>query len=100
MTVSDPAPHRPTPSAVVALPVRRAAGSDVPADSGAILHIDCADCTHCGTPVCEDCVVTFIVGREPEDAVVIDADEARAVRLLARAGLVPGVRHEARAQGA
>ena len=43
--------------------------------------------------MCDDCVVTFLVDRQPEDAVVVDADEARAVRLLERAGLVPGVRH-------
>jgi len=49
--------------------------------------------------VCDDCVVTFIVDRDPGDALVVDADEARAVRLLERAGLVPGVRHEARACG-
>jgi hypothetical protein len=55
--------------------------------------IDCADCMHQHTSVCEDCVVSFIVGRQPEDAVVVDVDEARAVRLLAQAGLVPGVRH-------
>jgi hypothetical protein len=46
--------------------------------------------------VCDDCVVSFIVGRQPDDAVVVDADEARAVRLLARAGLVPDVRHALR----
>lgn len=61
--------------------------------------IDCADCAHRDTKVCEDCVVSFIVGREPEDALVVDADEARAVRLLERAGLLPGVRHEAQASG-
>ena len=61
--------------------------------------IDCADCAHRSTPVCDDCIVSFIVGRAPEDALVVDADEARAVRLLERAGLVPGVRHEARASG-
>ena len=55
--------------------------------------IDCADCTHQHTSVCDDCVVSFIVGRHPEDAIVVDADEARAVRLLEQAGLVPGVRH-------
>ncbi len=55
--------------------------------------IDCADCTHQHTSVCEDCVVSFIVGRQPEDAVVVDVEEARAVRLLEQAGLVPGVRH-------
>ncbi len=42
-------------------------------------------------------MVSFIVGRDPEDALVVDAEEARAVRLLAHAGLVPGVRHEPRA---
>ena len=55
--------------------------------------IDCADCTHRHTSVCDDCVVSFIVGRQPEDAVVVDVEEARAVRLLEQAGLVPGVRH-------
>ena len=61
--------------------------------------IDCADCAHRGTAVCDECIVTFIVGRAPEDALVVDADEARAVRLLERAGLVPGVRHESQASG-
>lgn len=55
--------------------------------------IDCADCAHRLTPVCDDCVVSFIVDREPDDAIVVDADEARAVRLLEHAGLLPGVRH-------
>ncbi len=55
--------------------------------------IDCGDCMHRQTSICDDCVVTFIVGRQPEDAVVVDADEARAVRLLEHAGLIPGVRH-------
>jgi hypothetical protein len=55
--------------------------------------IDCGDCTYRGTTVCDDCVVSFIVGRQPDDAVVVDADEARAVRMLEQAGLVPGVRH-------
>lgn len=55
--------------------------------------IDCADCQHQHTTVCDDCVVSFIMDRQPDDAVVINADEARAVRLLEQAGLVPGVRH-------
>ncbi len=61
--------------------------------------VDCADCSHRLTSVCDDCIVSFIVGREPEDALVVDADEARAVRLLEQAGLVPGVRHQPRASG-
>jgi hypothetical protein len=48
------------------------------------------------TSACDDCVVTFIIGREPGDALVIDADEERAVRLLANAGLLPELRHQRR----
>ena len=55
--------------------------------------ISCSDCKMQETPACDDCVVSFIVGREPDDAIVIDAGEARAVRLLADAGLVPALRH-------
>lgn len=62
-------------------------------DDAASFVIDCADCAFQRTSTCDDCVVSFIVDREPEDAVVVDADEARAVRLLERAGLVPGLRH-------
>ena len=38
-------------------------------------------------------VHTFICGREAGQAVVIDVGEARAVRLLSQAGLVPDLRH-------
>lgn len=55
--------------------------------------ISCDDCVAKDTEACADCVVTFICDRDPHDAVIIDADEERAVRLLARAGLVPGLRH-------
>ena len=68
-------------------------GSNAPA----AFTVDCADCAHQQSSVCDDCVVSFIVGREPDDAVVVDAAEARAVRLLEQAGLVPGVRHSRRA---
>ena len=55
--------------------------------------INCDDCSLQGTSACDDCVVTFICGREPDEAVIIDAEEARAVRLLGQAGLVPQLRH-------
>ena len=61
------------------------------------LHIDCGECVMTGTSACDDCVVSFIVNREPGDAVLIDADEARALRLLTNAGLVPEIRHRTRA---
>jgi hypothetical protein len=57
------------------------------------LTIDCDDCQLQGTSACDDCVVTFICGREPDDAVVIDAAEHRALRLLSSAGLLPELRH-------
>jgi hypothetical protein len=62
--------------------------------------IDCDDCIMQGTTTCDDCVVSFVVGREPGSALVIDAAEARAVRMLAGAGLVPELRHVALAAGA
>ncbi len=58
--------------------------------------IDCDDCAMQRTAVCDECVVTAICGREPDDAVVIDVAEARAVRLLGCSGLVPPLRHQAR----
>lgn len=61
------------------------------------LVIDCQECTAQGTDQCADCVVTFICDREPDEAVVIDAQEERALRLLAGSGLVPRLRHRRRA---
>jgi hypothetical protein len=49
-----------------------------------------------GTPVCADCVVTYLCDREPDDAVIIDVVEARALRLLAQGGLAPALRHSPR----
>lgn len=60
------------------------------------ITVSCLDCVMQETEACEDCVVSFICGRAPDDAVVIDAAEARAVRLLAGAGLVPALRHQRR----
>ena len=61
------------------------------------MRIDCEECVMAGTDACDDCVVTFLVGRRPGQAVVIDATEQRAVRMLADAGLVPELRHRRRA---
>ena len=56
------------------------------------LTIDCDCCALRNTTACDDCVVSFLLEREADDAVVIDADEARAMRMLERAGLVPTLR--------
>lgn len=58
--------------------------------------ISCDECVMQHTEHCDDCVVTFICDREPDDAVVIDVAEARAIRMLSEAGLVPELRHVAR----
>ena len=58
--------------------------------------ISCDDCTMRSTQACDDCVVTFLCDREPDDAITIDLAEQRAVRLLAEAGLVPRLRHRPR----
>ena len=55
--------------------------------------IDCDECVMQSTEACDDCLVSFICDREPDEAVVIDVAEVRAVRLLAEAGLVPANRH-------
>jgi hypothetical protein len=57
------------------------------------ISISCDDCELQRTTACEDCLVSFVLGREPDDAVVVDVEEARAMRMLSRAGLVPRLRH-------
>jgi len=61
------------------------------------LVISCDECVMQHTDTCDDCLVSFILDRQPGDAVVIDAEEARAVRMLTAVGLVPGPRHVRRA---
>ena len=68
--------------------------TDIEAEGG--LTIDCDCCALRNTEACDDCVVSFLLEREPDDAVVIDADEARAMRMLEHAGLVPTLRFSAR----
>jgi hypothetical protein len=61
--------------------------------------LDCDDCVMAHTDACDDCVVSFILRREPGDAVVIDAEEERALRSLQGGGLVPEIRHHPRRVG-
>jgi hypothetical protein len=60
------------------------------------MRISCDECVMQHTEACDDCVVSFIVNREPGEAIVIDVEEERAVRLLSDAGLVPELRHTRR----
>jgi hypothetical protein len=69
--------------------------ADNAADDGS-LRIDCDECVMQHTDVCDDCMVTFILSRQADEAVVVDVSEVRALRLLSSAGLVPELRHQRR----
>lgn len=58
-----------------------------------VLRIDCADCEHRESRVCDDCLVTFLCEREADGAVVVPMEEVRVVRLLQDRGLAPRNRH-------
>lgn len=60
------------------------------------LTIDCDVCAVRETDACDDCVVSYLVGHEAGTPVVLDAEEKRAVELLAEAGLVPASRFDPR----
>lgn len=60
------------------------------------LLIDCDECVMQHTDTCDDCVVSFLCSRDPDEAVVIDVAEARAMRVMGDAGLVPHLRHRRR----
>jgi hypothetical protein len=78
--------------------MRHADDADDAPDDG-YLRIDCDECVMQHTDVCDECLVSFICSRQPDEAVVVDVAEVRALRLLSHAGLVPGLRHVRRRTG-
>ena len=64
-----------------------------PHDPPVPLAIDCCTCSERHSATCDDCVVTFLLGRRPGEALVIDLEEYRSLRVLAEAGLAPPLRH-------
>ena len=60
------------------------------------ISISCDDCQLAHTSACEDCIVTFLLDSPEPQAMVVDVAEARAVRMLQRAGLVPELRFRRR----
>jgi len=56
------------------------------------ITIDCDQCAAQYTDACDDCLVSYVISREPGRPVEFEGEEANAVRLLAEAGLVPGSR--------
>lgn len=53
--------------------------------------ISCSECVMQNTAACDGCVVTHVLDRT-NDAVVFDFATERALRLLARAGMIPASR--------
>ncbi len=67
-----------------------------PLVAGDPLVISCDTCNARFSSACSDCVVTFFCGEgaeRGEGALILDFEQERAVRLLAREGLVPHLRH-------
>lgn len=67
---------------------------DIDTESDRSLSISCDDCSMQRTVACDDCVVTFLVGQDDDEALVLDLDQARVVRLLGKAGLVPDLKFQ------
>jgi hypothetical protein len=61
-----------------------------------VVRIDCSECVLEHTAACDDCVVGWLIARDPGGAVVVEAGELDALRSLARAGLAPVLRHRRR----
>lgn len=62
------------------------------------MRIACDECAMQGTSHCDDCVVTFILEKE-DGAVVVNAEEARALRALGEGGLLPLIRFTPKPHG-
>ena len=55
--------------------------------------ISCDTCVMKDTDTCGDCMMTFLCDPPEDGAVILDLQELREVKLLAKAGLVPTLRH-------
>jgi hypothetical protein len=66
-------------------------------NNGPSLTISCDECCMRRTVACSDCVVTFLLDGDADvgsaDTLVLDLDQARVVRLLGNAGLVPDLKY-------
>ncbi|MFM8553910.1 MAG: hypothetical protein ACKOBO_04770 [Acidimicrobiales bacterium] len=59
-----------------------------------VLMISCDTCVMQNTDACTDCMMNVLCGND-NGAVILSLQELREVRMLARAGLVPTLRHRA-----
>ncbi len=66
-----------------------------PDQSRPVLMISCDTCIMRQTDACSDCMMSVLCDTEESEAVVLNLQELRDIRLLAQAGLVPTLRHRA-----
>jgi hypothetical protein len=59
------------------------------------LSISCSDCVRRGTPDCEDCLVSFVLGETPDELVMTSAD-ADVVQLFTAQGMMPRLKFQHR----
>jgi hypothetical protein len=59
------------------------------------LSISCNDCVRRGTPDCEDCLVSFVLGETP-DELVMTARDAEVVQLFTSQGMMPRLKFQHR----
>jgi hypothetical protein len=60
------------------------------------MSISCADCVRRGTPDCQDCLVTYVLGDTPEE-LVMTAHDVDVVQLFTAQGMLPRLRFHHRA---
>jgi hypothetical protein len=62
---------------------------------GIEFSISCNDCVRRGTPDCEDCLVSFVLGDTP-DELVMTSHDADVVQLFTSQGMMPRLKFQHR----
>jgi hypothetical protein len=62
------------------------------------LSISCTDCVRRSTPDCEDCLVTFVLGDQPEE-LTLSSELADVAGLLSSQGMIPRLKFHRVAPG-
>jgi hypothetical protein len=57
------------------------------------VSISCNECVRRGTPDCSDCLVSFVLGEEP-DTLVLSESDAQVIELFTAEGLVPTLKFD------
>jgi hypothetical protein len=61
--------------------------------NGIELSITCEDCVRRGTPDCEDCLVSYVLGETPGQLALTNQD-AHVIELFSEKGMIPRLRYQ------